>query len=51
LDDDIIDSCWNCENPDIIKTTRHKDTIEAYIEPCGSCAPGVPFQIGDTSLL
>ena len=50
LDDDIIDSCWNCENPDIIKTTRHKDTIEAYIEPCGNCAPCVHLKNTNNSV-
>jgi 7-cyano-7-deazaguanine synthase in queuosine biosynthesis len=39
-DKEILASCWTCENPKVIKTKRCRDnTIEMYIEACGSCQP------------
>jgi 7-cyano-7-deazaguanine synthase in queuosine biosynthesis len=39
-DKEILASCWTCENPKVIKTKRRKDnTIEMYVEACGSCPP------------
>jgi len=39
-DKEILASCWTCENPKVIKTKRCKDnTIEMYVEACGSCPP------------
>jgi len=39
-DKEILASCWTCENPKVIKTKRCRDnTIEMYVEACGSCQP------------
>ena len=39
-DKEILASCWTCENPKVIKTKRCRDnTIEMYVEACGSCPP------------
>jgi 7-cyano-7-deazaguanine synthase in queuosine biosynthesis len=42
FDHDILESCWTCEDPRIIREKRLDNgsgKIEVYIEPCGECVP------------
>ena len=40
FDKNILASCWTCEKPRIIKKCKGKDnSIDVYIEACGSCQP------------
>jgi len=49
-DEDILTSCWTCERPDIKKKIHHKDTIEVFIEHCGSCAPCLHLKEANSSV-